>query len=74
MKRDRIVCECLKVSERRIVDCVRNGGACSLRQIGACTGAGTGCTACHPAIEALLQKEAPRTPTYLPSSPSFSAR
>ena len=54
MKRDRIVCECLKVSERRIVECVRDGRACSIRQIGACTGAGTGCTACHPALEAIL--------------------
>ena len=74
MKRDKIVCECLKVSERQIVNCVRDGRACSVRQIGACTGAGTGCTACHPALEALLEKEAPRTPSYLPSSPSFSAR
>lgn len=74
MKRDRIVCECLKVSERQVCSVIRNGEACSLRQIGACTGAGTGCTACHPALEALLEKEAPKAPAYLPSSPSFSAR
>ena len=74
MKRDRIVCECLKVSERQVCSVLRSGQACSLRQIGACTGAGTGCTACHPALEALLEKEAPRAAAYLPSSPSFSAR
>jgi NAD(P)H-nitrite reductase large subunit len=73
MKRDQIVCECLKVSERRIAACVREG-SCSIRQIGACTGAGTGCTACHPALEAILEKEAPRAAAYLPPSPSFSAR
>ena len=73
MKRDRIVCECLKVSEKQVVACIRDGKACSLRQIAACTGAGGGCTACHPALEALLQQEAPKTAAYLPS-PSFSAR
>lgn len=72
MKRDRIVCECLKVSERRICAAIRDGKACTVREIAACTGAGEGCTACHPALEALLQREAP--PAYLPSSPSFSAR
>jgi len=73
MKRDRIVCECLKVTEKQVVACVRDGNACSLRQIAACTGAGGGCTACHPVLEAILEKEAPKTPAYLPS-PSFSAR
>ena len=72
MKRDRIVCECLKVGERQICAAIREGKACSVRQIAACTGAGSGCTACHPALEALLQREAP--PAYAPSAPSFSAR
>ena len=72
MKRDRIVCECLKVSERQICAAIREGKVSSVRQIGACTGAGSGCTACHPAIEALLRRQAP--PAYVPSSPSFSAR
>ena len=74
MKRDRILCECLKVSERQVCSVIRDGKACSIRQVSACTGAGSGCTACHPAIEALLEKEAPRTAAYLPPSPSFSAR
>ena len=73
MKRDRIVCECLKVTERQVCSVIREGKACTLRQIAACTGAGGGCTACHPALEALLQKEAPAA-AYLPPSPSFSAR
>ena len=73
MKRDRIVCECLKVSEKQVVACIRDGKGCSLRQIAACTGAGGGCTACHPALEALLEKEAPKTAAYSPS-PSFSVR
>jgi NAD(P)H-nitrite reductase large subunit len=72
MKRDRIVCECLNVSERQICAAIRGGKACSLRQIAACTEAGSGCTACHPALEALLEREA--APVYVPPSPSFSAR
>jgi assimilatory nitrate reductase catalytic subunit len=72
MKRDRIVCECLKVGERQICAAIREEKACSVRQISACTGAGSGCTACHPALEALLDREASRV--YLPASPSFSAR
>lgn len=72
MKRDRIVCECLKVTEKQVAACVRDGRACSLRQIAACTGAGGGCTACHPQLEKILEREA--SPAYLPSSPSFSAR
>lgn len=75
MKHDRIVCECLKVTQKQVVSCIREGKACSLRQIQACTGAGGGCTACHPALEALLEKEAAKNAAYLPSpSPSFSAR
>ena len=73
MKRDRILCECLKVSERQVCSVIRQGKACTLRQISACTGAGTGCTACHPALEALLEHEA-TPPTYVPTSPNFSAR
>jgi len=72
MKRDRIICGCLKVSERQVCAAIRDGKACSVRQISACTEAGSGCTACHPALEALLERES--APAYLPSSPSFSAR
>jgi bacterioferritin-associated ferredoxin len=62
----------LKVSERTICAAIRDGKACSVRQIEACTEAGGGCTACHPALEKLLEREA--APAYLPSSPSFSTR
>ncbi|MBI3858603.1 MAG: (2Fe-2S)-binding protein [Planctomycetes bacterium] len=72
MKRERIVCESLKVTEKQVLACVRDGKACSLRQIAACTGAGGGCTACHPALEAILEKEG--AAAYWPASPSFSAR
>jgi assimilatory nitrate reductase catalytic subunit len=70
MKRDRIVCGCLRVSERQVCSVIRDGKACSLPQIGACTGAGTGCTACQPELQTILEQEA----AYLPSSPSLSAR
>jgi bacterioferritin-associated ferredoxin len=72
MKPDRIVCECLKVSERQVSAAIRDGKACSIRQIAACTGAGGGCMSCQPALEKILEREAP-APTYV-LSPSFSAR
>ncbi len=72
MKRDRIVCQCLKVSERQVCAAIRDGKACSVRQIAACTGAGGGCMSCHPTLEKLLEQETP-PPAYL-LSPSFSAR
>jgi NAD(P)H-nitrite reductase large subunit len=70
--KDRIVCECLKVTEGKICSVIRQGKACTVRQVTACTGAGDGCMACHPALEQLIDREAPRS--YLASSPSFSVR
>lgn len=57
--RSRIVCECLKVTEGQVVESIRAGRACSLRQIAACTEAGTGCNSCHGELRRLLQREAP---------------
>lgn len=55
----RILCECLKVSEARVAACVRSGRACSVNEVMACTGAGTGCTACHRDIQAVVEKNTP---------------
>jgi NAD(P)H-nitrite reductase large subunit len=55
--RGRVVCECLKVTEGQVVDAIRSGRACSLREIAACTEAGAGCNACHVDLRRLLQRE-----------------
>lgn len=55
--RCRVVCECLKVTEGQVVDAIRSGRACSLREIASCTEAGTGCNSCHADLRRLLQRE-----------------
>ena len=57
--RSRVVCECLKVTEGQVVDALRAGHACTLREIAACTLAGSGCNACHPELRRLIQREVP---------------
>lgn len=84
MKKGKIVCECLGVTEAEVVSAIRERGLTTVRQVTACTDAGGGCNACHPAIRAYLAREAraavpaaaapPAEPAYAASSPSFSAR
>ena len=50
----RLVCRCLGVSSRRILQIVRSGRLGSLGQIQAATRAGSGCGTCHPEIEEIL--------------------
>lgn len=50
----RLVCSCENVDAGTILDAVA-GGCCSLGEIKGCTGAGTGCGGCVPAVEQLLR-------------------
>lgn len=52
-----IICHCLQVTESEIRDAITIRGCCSLNDIRQCTGAGTGCTACHRRIYELLCEE-----------------
>lgn len=75
----KIICGCLGVTEAEIVAAVDEHDLCSVKQVGACTGAGTGCTACHPVIHDYLVRQArtrdtERASTYAASAPIFSAR
>jgi NAD(P)H-nitrite reductase large subunit len=56
---NRPICYCLAVSEREVVRAIRNG-ARTREAVGAACAAGTGCTGCHPAIEAMLEEEEQR--------------
>lgn len=71
-----IVCSCLGVTEDQVLAAIDAGGLRTVKQVRACTGAGDGCTSCHPAIRECLarRRAAPNAPTYAASSPSFSAR
>lgn len=80
----KVVCECLGVTEGEVVAAIRAEGLTTVKGVIACTDAGGGCTACHPAIRALLERRAKEaaaqaaagSPSSYPaaSSPIFSAK
>jgi NAD(P)H-nitrite reductase large subunit len=57
-EKPKTVCECLGVTEARIVSAIRDGELTTLKQVRSCTEAGDGCTACHPAIREYLARAA----------------
>jgi len=61
-----LVCLCLRVTEEAVLRAVKSGRAKSLKDLARHTGAGEGCTACHPALREYLKKR------YSPSSSSPS--
>ena len=52
----KVLCECLGVTEGRVAAVVKSGRACTVNEVMACTEAGTGCTACHKAIQAVVER------------------
>ena len=54
------VCECLKVTTRQVAAAIRCGKVCSVGEIASCTGAGSGCNACHPVLREMLERERAR--------------
>jgi len=52
---NRIVCRCLQVSESEIVSAVETCGVRTVKELGRCTGAGQGCTACHFALRKFVE-------------------
>jgi bacterioferritin-associated ferredoxin len=50
---DRLVCRCLRVTEAAVIAAVR-GGAGSVRDLRAATGAGGGCMCCHRELKRYL--------------------
>lgn len=82
-KNAKVVCDCLGVTEAKLVVAIRTGGLCTVKQVTACTDAGGGCTVCHPVIREYLEREARAQASreaavgaayFAPSSPNFSAR
>lgn len=56
--RSKVVCECLGVTEAQLTALLSSGRASTPEELGDCTDAGNGCTACHPAIRALCERQA----------------
>lgn len=68
------MCECLGVTEAQVSSLLRSGRASTPEELAECTDAGNGCTACHPALRALCERQAAAARAQAPSAPSFSAR
>ena len=60
---DPVVCHCLHVTEMEILGAISTGVVETLKSAMECTGAGTGCTACHQRIRELLRER--RSPQEL---------
>ena len=52
-----IVCQCLGITEARVLSAIRDGGLTTIKQVTACTEAGDGCRSCHPALHEYLARE-----------------
>ncbi len=56
---DAVVCHCLQISSSEIKTAAGAIEAPTVRCIMKCTGAGTGCTACHRRIRRLIEDQCP---------------
>lgn len=52
-----VVCRCLNVTEAEIQNAISVYDACTVREIGRCTGAGKGCMSCHGRLKALIAQK-----------------
>lgn len=57
-KTPKYLCECLKITEAQVATAIVEHQFCTLKDVTTHTDAGTGCTVCHPAIKALLERRA----------------
>jgi NAD(P)H-nitrite reductase large subunit len=51
-----LVCHCLGVCERTVVDAIATFGLRTVKDVRHCTGAGDGCTACHGRLREYLAR------------------
>lgn len=51
---DQMICYCLGIRESQVVSAIESHEADHLKAVMNCSGAGTGCTACHKRIQAVL--------------------
>ena len=63
-----VVCHCLQVSEAQVQESVENGRLSTVKDVMDCTGAGTGCTACHRRILSMLRQQCRQPSPPFPST------
>jgi bacterioferritin-associated ferredoxin len=73
---DLVVCRCLAVTEAQVREMVASGLVRSIRDFIELSGAGGGCTCCHPRLQRLLDERAGDDARvgYSSASPICSAR
>ncbi len=64
-----LICSCLNVTEETVVNAIATLGLRTVKEVRKYTGAGDGCTACHPRIREVLKQHA-----QSPSEPIFSVK
>lgn len=71
----KIVCECLGITEGEVSAAIQAEELTTVKQVTACTDAGGGCTACHPAIRAMLERRAKDVAAHeaAGATPAYSA-
>ena len=57
-KESKVLCECLGITEKTVAEAIEDRALTTVKQVAACTEAGSGCTVCHPAIREYLQRAA----------------
>lgn len=57
---DRLVCHCLGIRESTVFEALGDPDVQTVRDVMRCTGAGTGCTACHCVLKRLIARRGDR--------------
>lgn len=66
---ERVVCRCLGITEKQVVQALRDQSVRDINDIACRTGAGDGCTACHKDLKRLIDEH-----RYLSGVPIFSVK
>jgi NAD(P)H-nitrite reductase large subunit len=53
---EKIICTCMDVTEKEIIDAIKNDGCDTAEKVGDKTGAGTVCGGCKGIIERLIKE------------------
>lgn len=56
IQQDQMICYCLGLRESQVAAAIEAHGCDHLKAVMNCSGAGTGCTACHRRIQGVLNK------------------
>ena len=63
---NKVICHCIGVTDTQINGAIAGNAARCVKTVMECTGAGSGCTACHCAIKDLLNGVCPQSPSDSP--------